>query len=313
MLIARDELKRAVHGRPSALTIGVFDGVHRGHVHLIDQTKKAARDLGCASGIVTLHPAPESVLRPDRPLVHLTSLEERLEFLAETGADWVARVTFTSELAQIAARDFVMLLREEAGMRCLVEGPGFAFGRRREGNMTYLAALGQELGFEVREAEPLVEDGQVVSSTLVREALLEGEIEKVTDLLGRPFSLRGPVVRGAERGRTIGFPTANIAVAPDRQLPPFGVYVTRALIGGEAYPSVTNIGLRPTFEEQLPTVEVYLLDYAGDLYGREMQIEVLKRTRPEMKFSGVEALKEQIASDVASARTYFANRASIGL
>lgn len=229
-----------------------------------------------------------------------------MELLAAAGTDWVARVTFTSELAQIAARDFVLLLQEEAGLRCLVEGPGFAFGRRREGDMPYLARLGEDLGFEVRDAQPLVEDGQVVSSTLVRAALIEGEMERVGHLLGRPFSLRGPVVRGAERGRTIGFPTANIAVAPDRQLPPFGVYVTRAVVGGVTYQSVTNIGLRPTFDEQQPTVEVYLLNYEGDLYGREMQLEVLKRTRAETKFSGLEALKAQIARDVDSARAYFA-------
>ncbi|MEX2236837.1 MAG: riboflavin biosynthesis protein RibF [Dehalococcoidia bacterium] len=307
MLLVREELARSASGRPSAITIGVFDGVHRGHVHLIEQTRAAARELGCSAGVITLHPAPETVLHPERPTVYLTSLDERVELLRQH-SDWVAQVSFTSELAQISARDFVSILIEQAGLRCLVEGPGFAFGRRREGNMQYLGELGDELGFEVREASPLVEGGEVISSTLVRTALAAGEMERVASLLGRPFSLRGPVVRGAERGRTIGFPTANLAVGADRHLPPFGVYVTRSTVGGRTFPSVTNIGLRPTFEERLPTVEAYLLDFEGDLYGQEMRLDILSRIRAEMKFEGLDELKAQIARDVESARRHFAEK-----
>jgi riboflavin kinase / FMN adenylyltransferase len=306
VLLAREELARQAGGQPSAITIGVFDGVHRGHAYLIEQTRREAERGGLQTGVITLHPAPETVLRPGQRTVYLTSLDERMELLREH-ADWVAHVTFTSELAQISARDFVTLLMQEAGLRCLVEGPGFAFGRRREGTMDYLAELGEELGFEVREAEPLVEDGEVVSSTLVRGALERGEMERTRDLLGRPFSLRGPVVRGAERGRLLGFPTANIAVAPDRQLPAFGIYVTRSYVGEKAYHSVTNIGLRPTFDEALPTVEAYLLDFSGDLYGLEMRLDILQRLREEMKFSDIEELKVQIARDVDAARAYFKN------
>ncbi|HEX5939982.1 MAG TPA: riboflavin biosynthesis protein RibF [Dehalococcoidia bacterium] len=305
MLLAREELSRQAGGQPSAITIGVFDGVHRGHVHLIEQTRRQAEELGLQTGVITLHPAPETVLRPRQPTVYLTSLDERMELLREQ-ADWVAHVTFTSELAQISARDFVTLLMEEGGLRCLVEGPGFAFGRRREGNMEYLAELGRELGFVVKEASPLVEDGEVVSSTLVRTALEEGAMGRVTGLLGRPFSLRGPVVRGAERGRLLGFPTANIAVAPDRQLPAYGIYVTRSHVGEKTYDSAANIGLRPTFDEALPTVEAYLLDFEGDLYGLEMRLDVLHRLRGEAKFDSVEELVAQIDRDVQDARDYFA-------
>jgi riboflavin kinase / FMN adenylyltransferase len=308
VLLAREELSRQAGGQPSAITIGVFDGVHRGHVHLIEQTRSHAEERGLQAGVITLHPAPETVLRPGQPTVYLTSLDERMELLREH-ADWVAHVTFTSELAQISARDFVKLLMEEAGLRCLVEGPGFAFGRRREGNMEYLAELGRELGYEVREAEPLVEDGEVVSSTLVRTALEQGAMERVAALLGRPFSLRGPVVRGAERGRILGFPTANIAVAPDRQLPAYGIYVTRSYVGEKAYDSVTNVGLRPTFDETQPTVEAYLLDFSGDLYGLEMRLDVLYRLREEGKFDSVEELIAQINRDVEAAREYFAKEA----
>ncbi|HEX5939677.1 MAG TPA: riboflavin biosynthesis protein RibF [Dehalococcoidia bacterium] len=306
MLLAREELARQANGEPSAITIGVFDGVHRGHVHLISQTRAQGDDAGLQTGVITLHPAPETVLRPGKePTVYLTSLDERMELLREE-ADWVAHVTFTSELAQISARDFVTLLMDVAGLRCLVEGPGFAFGRRREGTMEYLAELGAELGYEVVEAEPLVENGETVSSTLVRAALEQGDMERTTGLLGRPFSLRGPVVKGAERGRTIGFPTANIAVAPDRQLPTFGIYVTRSFVGEKAYDSVTNIGLRPTFDETLPTVEAYLLDFEGDLYGAEMRLDILHRLRDEARFESIDELKDQIDRDVVAAREYFA-------
>jgi riboflavin kinase / FMN adenylyltransferase len=304
LLLIRQEIADAAAGRPSAVTLGVFDGVHRGHVHLINQTRQAAADLGCASGVITLYPSPEAILHPRQPVSYLTSLEERLELIRDTGVDWVARVTFTSELAQLAAHDVVDIFCQEAKMCCLVEGPGFALGRQREGDLAYLAARGAELGFQVREAVPLVEGGAVISSTLVRESLDHGKMEFVSELLGRPFSLRGPVVLGAERGRTIGFPTANIAVAPDRLLPPFGVYVTRSLVGEQAYPSVTNIGLRPTFQAEAPTVEAHLLDFDGDLYDREMRLEILRRIRPEQKFADVDELKAQIARDVETARQF---------
>jgi riboflavin kinase/FMN adenylyltransferase len=311
VLLAREELARQASSQPSAITIGVFDGVHRGHAHLITQTRGRAQAEGLETGVITLHPAPETVLRPGRHTVYLTSLDERIELLREQ-ADWVAHLTFTSELAQISARDFVKLLMEVAGLRCLVEGPGFAFGRRREGTLQYLGELGAELGFEVVEAEPLVENGETVSSTLVRTALEDGDMERTTSLLGRPFSLRGPVVRGAERGRAIGFPTANIAVAPDRQLPAFGIYVTRSFVGEKAFDSVTNIGLRPTFDETLPTVEAYLLDFEGDLYGAEMRLNILHRIRDEAKFASIDELKTQIDRDVAAAREYFAGQGADG-
>lgn len=302
VLVAREELARAAPGGETAITIGKFDGVHRGHRHLIARLREAAAERGLKSGVVTLHPNPLTVLRPGVTVAYLTSLDERVELLRATGVDFVVPLTFSSELAELSARDFVALLSSELQVRFLLVGPGFALGRGRQGDYQRLRELGGEFGFAVERIEPLVEGELVVGSSAVRKALALGDMEEVTQLLGRPFSLRGPVVRGAERGRRIGFPTANIAVAPDLALPPYGVYVTRARLGGEDYKSVTNIGQRPTFEDGERTVEVHLLDFDGDVYGKELRVELLKRLRGEVKFTGTEELVSQIRKDIEEAR-----------
>ncbi len=307
MLLSRDELARHAAGRPTAVTIGVFDGVHRGHRYLIDILKSRAAERGLASGIVTLHPSPVQVLRPAVRVAYLTSLEERIELLRATGVDAVAPLTFTSEVAELSAFDFLRMLREALDMRFLLMGPDNAFGRGREGTPQRCSEIGEELGFDVEVLQaPLKGDGVRVSATAIRKALVDGEMELAQRLLGRPYALRGPVVRGNERGRAIGFPTANMAVTPDRALPAFGVYVTRAHVAGGVYMGATNIGINPTFDDPVPSVETYLLDFEGDLYGRELRIELLRRLRGEIKFSGVESLVAAIAADVETVRAHFA-------
>jgi len=307
MLLAHDELARNAAGRPAAVTVGVFDGVHLGHRHLIDILKRSAAGRSLATTVVTLHPSPVQVLRPNVRIAYLTSLEERIELLRATGVESVAPLTFTSEVAELSAFDFVSLLHSALDMRYLLMGPDNAFGRGREGSPARVREIADELGFEVEVLPERVEGGDgAVSATAIREALAEGDMERAAALLGRPYALRGPIVRGAERGRTIGFPTANIAVTPDRALPAYGVYVTRATVAGGTYPSATNIGVKPTFEDERPSVETYILDFEGDLYGRELRIELLHRLRPEMKFAGVEALVEAIGADVTATREWFA-------
>jgi riboflavin kinase/FMN adenylyltransferase len=307
MLLSREELARHAPGRPCALTVGVFDGVHLGHRHLIDALKAHAAERGLASAVVTLHPDPVQVLRPDLRVAYVTSLEERIELLRATGVDTVAPLTFTSEVAELSAHDFVRLLHETLDMRFLLMGPDHAFGRGREGTPQRVAEIGAELGFDVDTLpQPLEGTSGAVSSTSIRRALADGDMELAARLLGRPFAVRGPVVRGKERGRTIGFPTANIAVTPDRALPAYGVYVTRAHVGGRTYPSATNIGVNPTFDDARPSVETYILDFEGDLYGRELRVEVLHRLRGETKFESIDALVAAIAADAQAARDYFA-------
>ncbi|MDP9238376.1 MAG: bifunctional riboflavin kinase/FAD synthetase [Chloroflexota bacterium] len=311
MLLSRDELARNAAGRPSAITIGVFDGVHRGHRHLIEQLRQCADIRGLASGIVTLHPAPIQVLRPAVRVAYLSSFEERVELLHTTGVDIVAPLTFTSEVAELSAFDFVEMLHSALEMQFLLMGPDNVFGRGREGTPERVAEIGAELGFEVEVLRaPLSAGSGRVSATMIRQALADGEMEVAAQLLGRTFALRGPVVRGNERGRIIGYPTANMAVTPDRALPAFGVYVTRAHTGNRSYAGATNIGINPTFDDARPSVETYILDFEGDLYGRELRIEVLHRLRGEVKFGSVDALTAAIAADVAAARSYFDSQIS---
>lgn len=302
---AREELRRAaVPGRNAAVAIGVFDGVHRGHRHVIGHLVDRARREGLAPLVVTFHPHPRSVLRPEVPLTYLCGLEERVELLRGLGVDDVAVLAFTSELAQLSARDFVSLVVEELRMKLLVVGSDFALGRGREGTIDVVAAIGGEMGFVVDVVPLLAASGEKVGSTAVRHALARGDMETVASLLGRPFSLRGPVIKGAERGKGLGFPTANMALGQDRALPAFGVYVTRAYLREGVFPAVTNIGLRPTFGEDKPTVETFILDFRGEVYGQELRIELLHRLRGEMRFPSPEALREQIEKDVAATRAY---------
>lgn len=301
--LTREELRHFRPNRPTALTIGNFDGVHLGHQHLVRFVIERARALGLAAGAVTLYPDPVRVLRPEAPFQYLTSLEERLELLRGLGLDLVAPVTFTSELAELSPRAFVELLREELDLRLLVMGPDNAFGRNREATPEAVAKLGAELGFEVAVLPaPLAAGKAAVSATSIRAALAAGDLDSVSRQLGRPYSLRGPVVSGFRRGRELGFPTANVAVTPDRALPAFGVYATWAYVGEERHASATNIGVRPQFDGDKPSVETYIFDFDGDLYDQNLRVDLVARLRPEAKFDTLDALIAQMNRDVAEAR-----------
>ncbi len=304
--LALEELGRARPGRPSAVTIGKFDGVHRGHRHLVSSLLDRAQSEGLASVVVTLYPNPATVLRPGKPITYLCSLEERVALLRELGVDQVGVLSFTSELAELSYKGFVRMLVDQLDLRLLLVGSDFSVGRDRQGTVEALSALGEEWGFKAEAVPLLSESDTKVGSRVIREALAEGDMEVVTRLLGRPFDLHGPVVRGADRGRRIGFPTANLAVAPDLAIPKFGVYVTWAYLGESRYASVTNVGKRPTFSETRPTIEVHLFDFEGDCYERELRVELLHRLRDEQRFSGVEELTAQIQRDIRAARSHFA-------
>ena len=305
--LAREVLARIAPGRDTAVTIGKFDGVHRGHQHLIAGLIERARAESLAAVTVVLYPHPSAVLRPGAAVSYLTSLDERLELLRQLGPDRVGILPFTSELAQLSAHDFASLLSEELRMRLLYVGPDFALGRNREGTVGALRKIGRDLGFRVDVADMLVEEGEKVGSSAVRQALAAGEAEEMASLLGRPFSLRGPVVPGARRGLSLGFPTANIAIGLDRALPAFGVYVTRAFVRENQYPSCTNIGIRPTFDhEPQATVEAYIMDFEDDIYGEQIRIDLLHRLRDEFKFESVDDLITQMHKDIADTREYFA-------
>ena len=305
--LAREELRRAALQRPAALTIGNFDGVHRGHQLLVRHLLEQAHALDLAAVVVTLYPDPVRVLRPDEPHQYLTSLEERLDLLRATGLDAVVPLSFTSELAELSPDAFVRLLREEMDMRLLIMGPDNTFGRNRTATPGWMTTLGESLGFDVELLTlPLSAEGESVSATRIRAALAAGDLDTVKQQLGRPYSIRGPVVRGDQRGRLLDFPTANVALTADRALPALGVYAAWAYLGETRYAAATNVGKRPTFDGERTTIECHILDFDGDIYGQTLRVELVTRLRSEQKFGGVEELKAQIAKDVAAARTILA-------
>ena len=297
------QLAAGAPGPATALTIGVLDGVHLGHQALLRRLSDEAKKRALSPGVVTLHPHPITVLRPEIAPSYLTSLEDRMQLMRDSGADWVIPLTFTGEVSEVSAEElatsFVDLLR----MKLMVLGPDAAFGRGApKDTAERMRKLGAERGFEVVQIEPLMHDHERYSSTAVRNALAEGDMARVAGLLGRAYRLGGPIVKGFERGRTIGFPTANISVAADSAMPAIGVYATRARVAGHVLAGATNIGRRPTFDAGHVSVETYLLDFEGDIYGERMDLEILERIRGEVKFDGVDALKAQIAKDVQAAR-----------
>jgi len=297
------QLTAGAPGPESALTIGVLDGVHLGHQALLRRLSDEARKRALAPGVVTLHPHPITVLRPEIAPSYLTSLEDRIDLMRAAGADWVIPLTFTSEVSEITAEDLARAFYDVVRMRLMVLGPDAAFGRGApKDTVERMRALGAELGFDVIQVEPLMHDGERYSSTAVRRALAEGDMERVTALLGRNYRLSGPVVKGFERGRTIGFPTANISVAADRALPALGVYATRAHMAGRELLGATNIGRRPTFDAGHISIETHLMDFEGDIYGERMEIEIVQHLRGEVAFPNVDDLVAQIGRDVEAAR-----------
>jgi riboflavin kinase/FMN adenylyltransferase len=289
--------------KPSNICIGVFDGVHLGHRYLAGKVLESARTSGHLSGVVTFDRRPSELLAPQREIRYLTTLEEKLDLLGELGVDFVAALPFTRQLADTTARDFITALVERLHMRELWTGPDFALGRGREGDADYIQNLADELGFENHRLQPLTHSGGVISSTRIRNLIREGRVADAADILGRYPSLKGEVVRGARRGHKLGFPTANVALDERLITPANGVYAARIVWDGVNHTGVVNIGQRPTFEDQVQiTLEAHVLDFAGDLYGKNVQVEFVKRLRPEQRFESAEALIAQMETDVANTR-----------
>lgn len=297
------QLAAGAPGPETALTIGVLDGVHLGHQALLRRLRDEAKKRALSPGVVTLHPHPITVLRPEVAPSYLTSLEDRMELMRDAGADWVIPLTFTGEVSEVECEELAGAFVDRLRMRLMVLGPDAAFGRGApKDTAERMRKLGAERGFEVVQIEPLMHDHERYSSTAVRRALADGDMARVSALLGRSYRISGPVVHGFERGRTIGFPTANISVALDRALPGIGVYATRARVAGHTLTGATNIGRRPTFDAGHLSIETHLLDFEGDIYGERMDLEILARVRGEVKFESVDELKAQIAKDVEAAR-----------
>ena len=295
-----------VHLKNAWLTIGSFDGVHRGHQEIIRKITAGAHASGDPAVVLTFYPHPAVILgRRDGPF-YLTTPEEQADLMAKMGVDVTITHPFNREVANTSARDFMQQLSDHLGLRHLCVGYDFALGHGREGNVETLQKLGKEMGYQVHILEAVQEGGLVVSSSEIRTALLAGDIELANHLLGRPYQIRGRVVHGDGRGKTIGVPTANLNIWSERLLPKSGVYVCQAEVEGSVWGAVTNIGIRPTFEDQAPErhVEAHLLDFDRDLYGEEMKLSFLLRLRDEQRFPNVGALIAQIQEDIARGRSF---------
>ena len=300
-MLIEEELSRVKPERETALTIGVFDGVHQGHQSLIAKLNQKAAAEGLDSGVVTFQHHPRLVIKPHSQITRLTSLQERITLLERIGVKHVVPLSFTPDISQLSAREFVELLRRYLRVRALVIGPDFALGSGKKGDAPALTALGEELNFTVEVVPPVVLNGEAVSSTAIRNALAEGDVKKAGEFLGRHFSLKGQVSKGDSRGKTLGFPTANIVPEQGQALPADGVYAVRVHVDDRTYHAVANIGLRPTFGSEERLLETHLLGFNGDLYGQEIEIEFIDRLRDEIRFPGAEELKSQMARDAERA------------
>ena len=287
--------------RDTVLTVGVFDGVHLGHRYLLDHLINWASP-GCIPGVITFSNRPVTVFRPGTFPSYLTTPEHKVSLLQDAGIELVASLEFTEELSQVSARQFAELLSESMRMKGLVLGPDSALGNGREGDLAYMQAEGERLGFWVRSLPPLEINGQPVKSRFVREALVAGDVSRGADLLGRNHTLSGTVVVGDQRGRTLGFPTANIDVFQGLLWPGDGIYATWAHFGGKCHLSATSIGVRPTFGLTQRLVEVYVMDFSGDLYGQEITVEFVQKVRNQETFADIDALIARIEQDVADSR-----------
>jgi riboflavin kinase/FMN adenylyltransferase len=291
-------------GRGTVITVGTFDGIHRGHWAVLQEIRRRARESGRRSVLVTFHPHPLRVVRPDEAPPLLTTPAEKKEILAETGLDYAVFLSFTHVLAGYSPRRFVEeILVGRLGVQELVIGYDHGFGRRRSGDAETLRRIGRELGFEVDIVPPIRTRKGPVSSSRIRTALLERNVEEAREGLGRPYCVRGLVVRGEGRGRSLGFPTANLWVSVNGKLiPPPGVYAVRAGIRRGAFGGAIHIGPRPTFTGSQPTIELHVMDFEGDLYGEEIRVEFIRFLRDVRPFSSASALVNQRRSDVEAAR-----------
>lgn len=288
--------------RSGAVSIGNFDGVHRGHARICERLVAHARQLGGRAVVFTFDPHPVRILRPGQAPPPLTWTDRKAELLAEQGVDAVVAYPTNEELLRLSAREFfTQILCRELGARAIVEGPNFYFGHDRGGDVRLLAALAREHQIELEVVPPLVQGDDYVSSSRIRRLLTEGHVAEAGQLLTQPYRIRGMVTHGAGRGGRIGFPTANLE-AIDTLLPAEGVYAGRVSFEGRPWPAAINIGGNPTFGEQAHKVEVHLIDFHGPLYGQPLEVDFLARLRATRPFAGVGELQTQLAADVAAAR-----------
>jgi riboflavin kinase/FMN adenylyltransferase len=287
---------------PAQVTIGTYDGLHRGHVSLVGPMIEDAKKTGTASAVVTFEPHPRCVLDPEHCPQVLTTLDEKTWLLEQLGLDYLVVIPFTPQVAALSPASFMRRLTRGIALRRLVVGYDFRFGHGRRGDAAFLQRLSSRLGFSLTVGPPLRRGGQAISSSSIRRLLLLGQVRAAAQLLGREYFLRSTVEHGAHRGRSLGYPTANLRITPGKLVPANGIYAVRALVEGRTYGGALSAGFRPTFGENTLTVEVFLFDFEGDLYGKLVTVMFVQRLRGERRFAMVESLQEQMAKDVVNAK-----------
>lgn len=306
----RQLLASLAPGEDTVVTVGVFDGVHLGHRHLLGRLV----ELGSPSlipAVLTFNNHPITVLQPETHVGCLTSSAQKTQLIKNLGIDLVVGLDFTWELSQVSAQEFAAALCDCLHMKGLVLGPDTALGRNRQGDPAFLRQLGEQMGFWVESAEALAQDGTAVRSRQIRAGLSRGDVAAAARMLGRNFSLNGEVVVGDRRGRTLGFPTANVRVDSRMILPGDGIYATWTVIDGERYPSATSIGIRPTFGLTERLVEAHVMDFNADIYGRQLSVEFVAKVRDQETFDSVEELIDQIRQDVADSRSVLSGQTGV--
>ncbi|MBA1198488.1 Riboflavin biosynthesis protein RibF [Pseudomonas fluorescens] len=305
------QLVRGLHNlrpehRGCVATIGNFDGVHRGHQAILARLRDRARELGLPTCVVIFEPQPREYFAPETAPARLARLRDKVQLLAAEGIDLVLCLAFNQRLSQLSADEFVKtIVVDGLGVRHLEVGDDFRFGCDRAGDFDFLVEAGKKYGFTVEAANTVVQDGLRVSSTKVRTALANADFALAAHLLGRPYTITGRVLHGQKLARQLGTPTANIQLKR-RRIPLSGVYLTSAEIDGKRWPGVANIGVRPTVAgDGRPHLEIHLLDFAGDLYGRRLTVEFHQKLREEQRFASLEALKSAIDADIAAARAHW--------
>lgn len=295
-------------GRGTVATVGTFDGVHRGHWAVLLEIQERARVTGRRAVLLTFHPHPLRIVRPEAAPRLLTTPVEKKEILAESGLDYAVFLSFTQALSRYSPRRFVEeILVGRLGVEELVIGYDHGFGRGRSGDVDTLREIGDELGFEVAVVGPVEMGSGPISSSRIRDAVSAGDMDAAREGLGRPYSMRGFVVHGDGRGRTLGFPTANLEIgSQEKALPPAGIYAVRAAFRDGVFCGALHLGPRPTFRGSPPTIELHVLDFDRDVYGEEVRVDLIRYLRPVSAFESAQALVRQMEADVAAAREVLA-------
>ncbi|GBF39154.1 bifunctional riboflavin kinase/FAD synthetase [Leptospira johnsonii] len=287
----------------TVVTLGNFDGIHLGHQALLERTKEISLEKGLPSCVVTYHPNPALVLGKDKDLGGITTQADKENLIESYGIDWLVVVPFTLEFAQIEAETFLKeILIDQLGAKSILIGFNHCFGKGRRGDYELLKKYSSEYGYDLEKLDPVFLGATKLSSSYIRSLLREGKVEEAEECLGREFSVTGTVVQGHQRGRTIGFPTANVQPLPELILPGVGVYAGRTEVEGKTYPSMINIGNNPTFGDQSVTLESHIFDFSDDIYGKKVNVIFAKKIREEIKFPGVDALISQLKKDETLSR-----------